>query len=142
MGMGTAATLVAPAEILPLPRLLGAGDRTRPLLAGPRRVGAPAGGSGSGTRRFGEVVTSAPAMHDVLAVLERLALTDVTITLLGETGTGKDVFAHAIHEQSGRRDHPFVVFDCGAVPANLAESELFGHERGAFTGAVARHAGA
>jgi transcriptional regulator with PAS, ATPase and Fis domain len=64
------------------------------------------------------------------------------VTLVGETGTGKDVLAHALHDNSARAGSPFVVFDCGAVAANLAESELFGHERGAFTGAHASYAGA
>jgi len=82
------------------------------------------------------------AMHDVFSVVSRLAPTDVTVTLMGETGTGKDVFAHLIHDSSPRAGEPFVVFDCGAVPANLVESELFGHERGAFTGAHAEHPGA
>jgi transcriptional regulator with PAS, ATPase and Fis domain len=81
-------------------------------------------------------------MHDVFEMLERLADSPVTITLVGETGTGKDVLAHTLHNGSGRRDGPFVVFDCGAVAATLAESELLGHERGAFTGAVAAHLGA
>jgi transcriptional regulator with PAS, ATPase and Fis domain len=71
-----------------------------------------------------------------------LAGTELTITLVGETGTGKDVLAQAVHEHSARANGPFVVFDCGAVAANLAESELFGYERGAFTGAVAAHTGA
>src|SRR5262249_1806056 len=62
--------------------------------------------------------------------------------LIGETGTGKDVTAHAVHEASARANAPFVVFDCGAVPPNLVESELFGHERGAFTGAHSEHQGA
>ncbi len=81
-------------------------------------------------------------MQKVLGVLSRLAPTELTVTLIGETGTGKDVLAHAIHEHSQRATGPFVVFDCGAVAANLAESELFGHERGSFTGANAVHAGA
>ena len=81
-------------------------------------------------------------MHQVFAALSRLAPTELTVTLLGETGTGKDVLAHAIHDRSARAEGPFVVFDCGAVAANLAESELFGYERGAFTGAQAAHAGA
>ena len=82
------------------------------------------------------------AMTEILSVIGRLAPTDVTVTLIGETGTGKDVFAHLIHDLSPRARHPFIVFDCGAVPPNLMESELFGHERGAFTGAHAEHAGA
>jgi transcriptional regulator with PAS, ATPase and Fis domain len=81
-------------------------------------------------------------MQQILATLSRLAPTELTITIVGETGTGKDVMAQAVHEHSGRRNGPFVVFDCGAVAANLAESELFGHERGAFTGALATHSGA
>jgi transcriptional regulator with PAS, ATPase and Fis domain len=81
-------------------------------------------------------------MLKVLGTLNRLAATELTITLIGETGAGKDVLSQAIHEHSARADGPFVVFDCGAVAANLAESELFGHERGAFTGAQSPHAGA
>jgi transcriptional regulator with PAS, ATPase and Fis domain len=81
-------------------------------------------------------------MREVMSIVARLAPTDVTVTLTGETGTGKDVFAHTLHDLSRRAAKPFVVFDCGAVPANLVESELFGHERGAFTGAHAEHPGA
>ena len=81
-------------------------------------------------------------MLAVLGTLNRLAPTELTITLVGETGTGKDVLSQAIHDHSARSSGPFVIFDCGAVAANLAESELFGHERGAFTGAQAPHAGA
>lgn len=92
--------------------------------------------------RFGRAVSHSPTMQNVLGTLNRLAPTEITITLVGETGTGKDVLAHAVHEHSARRDAPFVVFDCGAVAPNLAESELFGHERGSFTGATGAHAGA
>ena len=92
--------------------------------------------------RFGRASTQTPAMLQVLATLSRLASTELTITLVGETGTGKDVLAQAIHEHSPRCNGPFTVFDCGAVATNLAESELFGYERGAFTGAVATHLGA
>ena len=93
-------------------------------------------------RRFDRISARSAAMHEVIDVLDRIARTDVTVTLLGETGAGKDVIAHAIHAQSARANGPLVVFDCGSVAANLAESELLGHERGAFTGAVAAHAGA
>jgi DNA-binding NtrC family response regulator len=89
-----------------------------------------------------KVVAKSSAMRRVLELLEPLARAEVTVTLIGETGTGKDVLARTIHQQSARRNGPFVVFDCGAVAANLAESELLGHERGAFTGAVGAHAGA
>jgi DNA-binding NtrC family response regulator len=81
-------------------------------------------------------------MHEVFDVLERIGSTEVSVVLIGETGSGKDVLARAIHQHSARADGPFVIFDCGAVAPNLAESELFGHERGAFTGAVRAHAGA
>lgn len=91
---------------------------------------------------FGRAVSRAPAMLKVLGTLSRLAPTELTITLIGETGVGKDVLSQALHEHSQRAAAPFVVFDCGAVAANLAESELFGHERGAFTGAQASHPGA
>jgi DNA-binding NtrC family response regulator len=93
-------------------------------------------------RHFGRILARSTAMHDVLNMLERFARTDVTVTMVGETGAGKDVLAHALHEEGGRAGAPFVVFDCGSVAANLAESELLGHERGAFTGAVTTHAGA
>jgi len=93
-------------------------------------------------RHFGSLKARSAAMLDVFDILRRFAQTDVTVTFFGETGAGKDVIAHVLHEQSARASGPFVVFDCGAVAANLAESELLGHERGAFTGAVSAHAGA
>jgi DNA-binding NtrC family response regulator len=93
-------------------------------------------------RELGRLVAHSAAMHDLFDTLERFARTDVTVTLVGETGAGKDRVAHALHERSGRAGGPMVVFDCGAVAANLAESELLGHERGAFTGAVSAHPGA
>jgi DNA-binding NtrC family response regulator len=81
-------------------------------------------------------------MRAALDLVARLAPTNVTVALSGETGTGKDVTARLLHARSPRARQPFVVFDCGAVPANLVESELFGHERGAFTGAHSAHVGA
>jgi two-component system response regulator GlrR len=94
------------------------------------------------TFHFASLSARSPAMQATLATLSRLAPTELTITLIGETGTGKDVLTHAIHQNSRRSEAPFVIFDCGAVALHLAESELFGHERGAFTGAVAAHPGA
>jgi DNA-binding NtrC family response regulator len=82
------------------------------------------------------------AMLRMFQLLEPLARSEISLTLIGETGTGKDVTARHVHQLSTRSSKPFVVFDCGAVAANLAESELFGHERGAFTGALSAHAGA
>jgi transcriptional regulator with PAS, ATPase and Fis domain len=107
-----------------------------------RRLNPVPAGRSETMRRLGNVVASSRAMHDVLALVERFAPTSITVMLSGETGTGKDVFAHAIHRASSCADGPFIVFDCGAVPPNLVESELFGHERGAFTGALAEHPGA
>jgi DNA-binding NtrC family response regulator len=94
------------------------------------------------TRSFGRAAARSRVMHEVFDVLERLATTEVTVTLVGDTGSGKDVLAQGIHARSRRANGPFVIFDCGAVAQNLAESELFGHERGSFTGAVSSHAGA
>jgi transcriptional regulator with GAF, ATPase, and Fis domain len=86
--------------------------------------------------RFGRVLGRSCGMRRVFALLERVAGSDATILLEGETGTGKSALAEAIHEASPRARRPFVVVDCGALPHSLLESELFGHERGAFTGAV------
>jgi transcriptional regulator with GAF, ATPase, and Fis domain len=83
-----------------------------------------------------------PAMREVFGLLERLAPTDATLLVGGETGTGKDLLARAAHAASPRAKHPFIVVDCGAVVGTLIESELFGHEKGAFTGAVDTRKGA
>ena len=88
--------------------------------------------------RFGELIGRDRRMREMYSILEKIAPTDATCVVEGETGTGKDVVARSIHQASKRKDGPFIVFDCGAVPQNLIESELFGHEKGAFTGA---HAG-
>ena len=92
--------------------------------------------------RFGSAISASPSMSSVFSMVEKLAASEVTILLTGETGTGKDVLARAVHEESPRAAGPMVVFDCGAVTASLIESELFGHEKGAFTGAVSERAGA
>jgi DNA-binding NtrC family response regulator len=90
---------------------------------------------------FGNYRGRSTAARRVIAMLEQLASEDVTVLLLGETGTGKDTVAEALHENSARKKGPFVVLDCGAIPVGLIESELFGHEKGAFTGATADHLG-
>ncbi|HEX8872403.1 MAG TPA: sigma-54 dependent transcriptional regulator, partial [Candidatus Acidoferrum sp.] len=88
-----------------------------------------------------ELVGSGPAMKKLLAQIERVAASETRVCILGETGTGKELVARAIHEKSPRRENAFVTLNCAAVPAELIESELFGHEKGAFTGAAGRHAG-
>src|SRR5204862_3501562 len=94
-------------------------------------------------RRVGkhEIVRAGEAMRRIMAQVERVAASESRVCILGETGTGKELVAHTIHDKSPRRAGPFVTLNCAAVPAELIESELFGHEKGAFTGAAVRHAG-
>ncbi len=88
-----------------------------------------------------ELVGSGPAMKRLCAQIERVAASETRVCILGETGTGKELVARAIHEKSPRHENPFITLNCAAVPAELIESELFGHEKGAFTGAAAKHLG-
>jgi formate hydrogenlyase transcriptional activator len=92
-------------------------------------------------RRFEQVIGSSPALESVLEQVERVAPTDSTVLIQGETGTGKELIAHAIHNLSSRCGRPFVRLNCAAIPLDLLESELFGHEKGAFTGAIAQKIG-
>jgi DNA-binding NtrC family response regulator len=96
----------------------------------------------SGQHRFGGLLGASRAMRSLFGLLERVAPTDVTVLIEGESGTGKELVARELHAASPRRAGPFVVVDSGAIPATLIEAELFGHERGAFTGADAARAGA
>jgi transcriptional regulator with GAF, ATPase, and Fis domain len=91
--------------------------------------------------RFGEIVGSSRAMQEVFRKVDKVASTDISVLITGETGTGKELIAREIHTRSPRKDKPFVTINCGAIPENLLESELFGHVKGAFTGAVANKAG-
>ncbi len=91
--------------------------------------------------RFGGLIGSAPAMQEVFRKVSKVATTDISILITGETGTGKELIAREIHQRSGRAKGPFITINCGAIPENLLESELFGHVRGAFTGAVVNKAG-
>ena len=88
-----------------------------------------------------ELVGSGPAMKKLCTQIDRVAASETRVCILGETGTGKELVARAIHEKSPRKEHPFITLNCAAVPAELIESELFGHEKGAFTGAAIRHLG-
>ncbi|TMB46219.1 MAG: GAF domain-containing protein [Deltaproteobacteria bacterium] len=90
---------------------------------------------------FGEIVGESRPLRDVLQHVETVAPTDATVLVLGETGTGKELIARAVHDRSGRRERTFVKINCAAIPSGLLESELFGHERGAFTGAIAQKIG-
>jgi two-component system, NtrC family, response regulator GlrR len=99
-------------------------------------------GDENGLAQFGGLVGSSDKMRQLFEMLSRAAHCDATVLIQGETGTGKEVSAHAVHAESRRGDGPFIVVDCGAIPGQLLESELFGYERGAFTGAVAARMGA
>src|SRR5712675_3216628 len=94
-------------------------------------------------RRLGkhEVIWAGPVMERLLAQVERVAASETRVAIQGETGTGKELIARTIHQKSARRAGPFVTLNCAAVPAELIESELFGHEKGSFTGATGRHIG-
>ncbi|MEE2755304.1 MAG: sigma 54-interacting transcriptional regulator [Myxococcota bacterium] len=86
--------------------------------------------------RFGDIIGASRDMRAIFGILEKISPSDATVIIEGETGTGKEVVANTIHKKSRRAEKPFIVFDCSAVPANLIESELFGHEKGSFTGAI------
>jgi DNA-binding NtrC family response regulator len=92
-------------------------------------------------RGSAQLIGRSPALLAVVHAAERAATSDINVLLTGESGTGKDLVAHLIHDLSSRREGPFVVVDCGALPETLAESEIFGHEKGAFTGAASRSLG-
>jgi DNA-binding NtrC family response regulator len=90
----------------------------------------------SEAERFGDIVGRSLKMREIFGILEKISPTSATVVIEGETGTGKEVVARTVHKMSSRADGPFIVFDCGAVPESLIESELFGHEKGSFTGAI------
>ena len=92
-------------------------------------------------RRFEQIIGRSPALESVLEQVEQVAPTDSTVLIQGETGTGKELIARAIHNLSSRCGRPFIKLNCAAIPFDLLESELFGHERGAFTGAIAQKIG-
>src|ERR1700730_9743541 len=95
----------------------------------------------SDQRRFEQVIAKRPALESVLEQVERVAPPDSTVLIHGETGTGKELIARAVHNISLRCGRPFVKLNCAAIPLDLLESELFGHEKGAFTGAIAHKVG-
>ena len=91
--------------------------------------------------RHGLLYGSSKEMRRLYRLLDKVAPTDATVLIIGETGAGKELVAHTLHQSSNRAAQPFIVINCGAIPANLIEAELFGHERGSFTGAVRTHKG-
>ena len=99
------------------------------------------GNQDEGVRKFDQIIGKSSALEAVLEKIERVAPTASTVLILGETGTGKELIAKAIHNISPRYDHSFVRVNCAAIPLDLLESELFGHERGAFTGAISQKIG-
>src|SRR5581483_225945 len=109
------------------------------FVEGVNRV--PASEQDSAERRFEQIIGNSPALEAVLAEVERVAPTDSTVLILGETGTGKELISRAIHNISPRCGCPFVKLNCSAIPFDLLESELFGHEKGAFTGAIEQRVG-
>ena len=114
-------------------RDLASADATRDLVSAPS---SPR----EGAARFG-IIGESPPILDVYSILQRVADTPTTVLITGESGTGKELVARALHENSSRRDKPFIKVNCAAIPKDLMESELFGHEKGAFTGASARKPG-
>src|SRR6202142_3248198 len=113
--------------------------RRRYLVADYARVTYPTGDQAE--RRFERIIGNSAALESVLEQVELVAPTDSTILIEGETGTGKELIAHAIHNASQRFGRPFIKLNCAAIPLDLLESEIFGHEKGAFTGAIAQKIG-
>ncbi len=123
--------------------LSGSGDATNELTApGSASTNSEAPADGGASRlKFDGIIGESQALRQALRLVEMVAPTDSTVLLVGETGTGKELIARAIHERSPRKNRAMVKLNCAAIPGTLLESELFGHERGAFTGAVAQQIG-
>jgi two-component system, NtrC family, response regulator HydG len=132
MKLGAYDYLTKPTKIEELDILVRKAAEKGQLLRDNIALRAHAPGAGP----FGGIVTRAAKMHEVLRIVDRVAPTESSVLLLGESGTGKELVARAIHERSPRAERPFVPIHCGALPREVLESELFGHEKGAFTGAV------
>jgi len=130
IGLGAFDFYQKPLEAEVLPLIVKRAFRVWELEEENRRLRQSEGG------RLDGVVTASPAMHKVCRAIEKIAPADVSVLLLGESGTGKEVLARALHAHGPRRSGPFIAINCAAIPEGLLESELFGHEKGAFTGAV------
>ncbi len=127
-------------EYLPKPLDLDQAVEIARRAAARRRAGGDAVGDGA-RAPHSEIIGATPAMQEVFKIVGRAARTDVTVMITGESGTGKELIARALHQHSARSDKPFVAINSSAIPHDLLESELFGYEKGAFTGAQARHPG-
>ena len=92
-------------------------------------------------QQYSDIVGQSDSIRSVMALAEQVAVTDSTVLILGETGTGKELLARAIHNMSSRKKRPLVVVNCAAIPGSLVESELFGREKGAYTGALTKQIG-
>src|SRR5438552_3803337 len=90
---------------------------------------------------FSNIISADPKMHDIFKLMRKASSSDITVCIFGDSGTGKELVSRALHANSARKDGPFQVVNCAAIPHELLESELFGHEKGSFTGAVARKLG-
>jgi DNA-binding NtrC family response regulator len=132
MKLGAYDYLTKPTKIEELDVLIRKAAEKGQLLRENVALRAHAPGAGP----FGGIVTRSPKMQEILRIIDRVAPTESAVLILGESGTGKELVARAIHERSGRAIRPFVPIHCGALPREVLESELFGHEKGAFTGAV------
>jgi len=135
--LGVSDYLTKPLDIAQLKSVLAKAARTRELKHEIRTLRTTLRQLG----RFGSLLGASPGMQKVYDLIARVATTDATVFVVGESGTGKEVVAQTIHEQSSRRHEPFLPLNCGAVSPTLIESELFGHERGSFTGADRMHKG-
>ncbi len=138
MKLGAHDYVLKPFKVEELKLVLGKALEHRALLAENRLLRHQVGARGKGPD---EILGDSPAIREVRQLVEKLAPTRTTVLVTGESGTGKEVVARTIHGRSDRRDQPFVAINCGAIPEGLIESELFGHEKGSFTGAVEAKAG-
>ena len=130
--------LVKPVDMSQLQAILSRLRRPVPVAAGSLAAAHMPPPDGN---RFGQLLGSSPAMRQIYEQISRVAATSVTVFITGESGTGKEVVAQTLHEHSPRRDQPFLAINCGAISPHLIESEIFGHEKGSFTGAERQHQG-
>src|SRR5690606_19275023 len=114
-------------------------QQLRALLDVPLQAERPR--SSAGPDRLGDLIGRSEPMRRIFNMIQKVAPTDATVMLIGESGTGKEVIASTVHQNSTRRHRPFVAVNCGALPESLIDSELFGHDKGAFTGAIKDHRG-